>query len=206
MTKTVQPISKAEAICFIKRLKEEDNYLIPTAWLFENGIKQMLSIPNLSGIRFYSAINNKLDHNDDKLTLIMVPVQIDANGVYKDLEDKEIYEFSDMCPYICNADTMGTFTFKSDIGLQIPRAWYIPRNYFDDIINSNPTTIVGVRIYQYELNGILDLKFVPVINNKGTYTDLNDPIIEGVSLYCFDDNSPTCDVSSSLYLAENCDL
>lgn len=205
MTKTVLPISNAQAKCFIKRLKEEDNYLIPTAWLFEDGIIQMLSIPNLSGIRFYSAINNAQDPNDDKLTLIMVPVQIDGNGVYKDLENEVIYEFSDMCPYICNAGTMGTFAYKSQIGVQIPRAWYIPRIYFDAIINSNPTTIVGVRIYQYKLNGVLDFKFVPVIKENGTYTDLHGPIIQGVSLFCFDDNSPTCDISSSLYLAKNCD-
>lgn len=189
---------------FIQRFKqwnESTPYQIPTAWLFEKGIKEQLSINGVDGIRFYSAINNTIGSGlEDKLTLIMVPVKINlSTNIKEDLYNQELYEFSDLCPPKCsvNPSVNGTFINKYN-DLIVPRSWYFSRTYFENIFAANPQS-EGIRLYRDTINDVLILNIVPITLSSTDYNDLPLPQYNNVGLICTDGEN--CDLESELYLA-----
>lgn len=195
------------AICFINRFKNENEYFIPSAWLFEKGIKNMIdSIDNLKGIKFYAAINNNRNSNEDTLTLVMIPVISNAIGNKIDyINDNYFYEFSDLCPPKCSEVTVVKVEpISSNTGIQVGDSWYFSIDKFKTIFNQYKN-VNGVRLYRFTDNDKLNLKMVPVVfKNDTTYNDikLNYEII--ADEICIGGNN--CDETSVLYNPTNCPI
>ncbi|MFA9214163.1 MAG: hypothetical protein ACEQSR_10010 [Candidatus Methylacidiphilales bacterium] len=200
----LKPIKLDTAICFINRFKGESNYLIPSGWLFETGIKNMIdNISNLKGIKFYAAINKNSPINEDTLTLVMIPVINNSTGAREDyIDETYFYEFSDMCPPRCSANPAidGNFISK-DKSFTVGRSWYFSKQKFVDILDSD-ADVVGVRLYHHINGKNLDLKMVPVVFDGTNYNDKATPIYNQADEIC--NGGTNCDVNSVLYKALQC--
>jgi hypothetical protein len=201
------PIPENKAIEFISKFKIEEanngNYKIPTAWLFEKGIIESFEIPNLTGLSFYSAIDNEKQPDQDgkyPLTFIMVPVIVNSKGVLKDLTDETMYEFSQFCPTICSVNVKGNFILK-DATFTVPTSFYIPKNFIEQLFVDHPTS-KGIRLYRHIIENKLELSIVPVADVPPNYNDLispdYNPNIIGI---CEESNQTFCDLTSILYNA-----
>lgn len=197
------PIIKTKAIEFITKFTNEykngNMVKIPTAWLFEIGVKDSLEIPGVEGIRFYSAINaDEFTGLNGNLTFILVPVG--ANQV--DLEDEVLYEFSQLCPDVCSLDENGNRINGSLISVarpfDIPKSFYFPRSFFDNLPNQDT---LGIRLYSIIKHSKLTLQIIPVEDVAPYYNDILPAINQQKDYHVCDINSTThCDTNSSLYL------
>ncbi len=202
----VRPTTLDTAECFITRFLNENKYYVPSAWLFETGIKQMIDgIPNLVGIKFYAAINSERKFNEDSLTLVMIPVIGSGPGNSKTdyLSDNYVYEFSDLCPPRCSAaPAIVVVPTQKDSSFIVPRSWYFGKKKIQSLMkNSNGE--FAVRLYQYIHEGTLDLKMVPVVYvNDTTFNDIIKGNYISADEICLGGNY--CDASSRLYNATKC--
>jgi hypothetical protein len=200
----VKQIRLDTATCFINRFKNENEYLIPSGWLFEKGIKSMMgNISDLKGIRFYAAINKNVDLNKDTLTLVMVPVVNNAIGNKIDyIDETYFYEFSDLCPPSCSEVTYVQVEEMTDNkNIIVGNSWYFSIDKFEKMFADH--NVEGVRLYRFVKNNILNLRAVPVTKkNDTTYNDIElgyDVIADEI---CSGTNN--CDTTSPLYNVTNC--
>ncbi len=201
----VKPTTLDTAECFIKRFLTETDYLVPSAWLFETGIKNMIdNVPDLVGIKFYAAINSERNVNEDSLTLVMIPVVKDNLNLKSDyLMDNYVYEFSDLCPPRCSISqsAINVSPRPKDNSFSVPRSWYFGKDKLDKFFKNNN---YSVRLYQYIHDGILDLKMVSVqYVNDTTYNDVVNGNYIAADEICTNSNN-NCDNNSRLYNATNC--
>ncbi|MFZ4796766.1 MAG: hypothetical protein ACOYMA_04685 [Bacteroidia bacterium] len=193
------PIPLPQAIDFIKRFKSDTVHAIPTAWLFEDYIIPLLSIPGFEGIRFYTAIDiEKYSANNGIITFIMVPVIKDNNNVLIELENKA-YEFSKMCPRICNNGIPGPII--SDASIMIPRSYFFSKSFLVSNFSMHNQS-KGFRLYSEIINSRLELRMVPVVDIAPNYDDLPAPNYTGNYLVCDANNLQNCDLTSILYKAQ----
>ena len=116
-TTQLSPIANDRAITFIEKFVKEknepSNFQIPSAWLYERGIKESIeraATSGMMGLRFYSAIDvEKYPTEPGKLTFIMVPAMVNDKGVFEDLSNEVVYEFSQICPDMCSIGVTGNF-------------------------------------------------------------------------------------------------
>lgn len=199
------PIPEPKAIEFVAKFKFEEandeNYKIPTAWLFEKGIIESFKIPNVTGLSFYSAIDNDKQPDLDgnySLTFIMVPVIVNSKGVLKDLTDETLYEFSQFCPTICSVNVNGNFILK-DATFTVPTSFYIPKNYIEQLFTNHQAS-KGIRLYRNIIDNKLKLSIVPVADVPPNYNDLIQPTyLPNIIGICDASNQTFCDLTSVLY-------
>lgn len=195
-------------VSFITRFKNEQDYLVPSGWLFENGIKNQLdndSTNSIVGFRFYAAIKNTEEHDADSLTLVLVAVRLNENNNMKvDWISKPdgLYEFSDLCPKLCNDNydpTISTFQKSAKADVIVPRSWYFSRKHFDNIFGLD-TSIVGIRLYQEVIDNTLHIGYVPVARQGDKRVDYW-PHTQKIFQDEICQNGMFCDTSSILYNA-----
>ncbi len=201
----IRPTTLDTAECFIARFLNENKYYVPSAWLFETGVKRMFDeIPNLVGIKFYAAINSGRPFNKDSLTLVMIPVVEENPGDLKTdfLDERYVYEFSDLCPPRCSTQPIINVEPKQkDSSFTVARSWYFGKDKFQ-VLMKNTNGEFAIRLYQYIHDKTLDLKIVPVVKVNNNYQDENTWIIQQADEICLGGNN--CDATSRLYKATKC--
>jgi len=203
----VLPILEQNAIRFITKFtneyyKSNKAVQIPSAWLFERGVKESFNIQGVVGIKFYSAINADMYAGAyGALTFILVPVISNQAGELVDLVDNNLFEFSQLCPDVCNIDINGTafpgFYIDKAIPFVIPKSFYFPKSFFDEMPNQDT---LGVRLYSITDNNRLELRITPVEFIAPNYRDLVTPVYSENYLVCQEGSTTHCDTNSSLYI------